>query len=96
MSQVIWLEQAINDIQRHAEALQQSAPHTVDEFADAVVSAGNSLATFSKRYPLVRQNSVIRRMVVAFGKYGYCLYYVVSDDDVLILQVLHGREPSPY
>ncbi|MBE9013266.1 type II toxin-antitoxin system RelE/ParE family toxin [Pseudanabaenaceae cyanobacterium LEGE 13415] len=96
MSQVVWLEQAINDIQRHTEALQQSAPDTVSEFADAIVNAGNSFATFPKRYPFVRQNSVIRRMPVPFGKYGYCLYYVVSDDDVLILQGMHGREPSPY
>ncbi|BAU14548.1 hypothetical protein LEP3755_50960 [Leptolyngbya sp. NIES-3755] len=96
MSQVSWLEQSINDIQRHTETLQEQSPEIVIEFTDAIVSAGNSLATFPKRYPLIHPNSVIRRMLVPFGKYGYCLYYVVSDDTVLILQVLHGREPSPY
>ncbi|MGG6266683.1 type II toxin-antitoxin system RelE/ParE family toxin [Leptolyngbya sp. AN03gr2] len=96
MSQVTWLEQALSDIQRHIEALQQSSPDAVSEFADVIITAGNSLATFPKRYPVVRQNSVIRRMPVPFGKYGYCLYYVVSDDDVLVLQVMHGRELSPY
>lgn len=96
MSQVSWLEQALSDIQRHLENLQELAPDSVDEFAESIISAGNSLATFPKRYPVVRQSSVIRKMPVPFGKYGYCLYYVVSDDDVLILQVMHGREPSPY
>lgn len=96
MSQVSWLESALSDIQRHIETLQRSAPDTVDEFAEVIIHAGNSLETFPKRYPVVRQNSVIRKMPVPFGKYGYCLYYVVSDDDVLILQVMHGRESSPY
>ncbi len=91
MSQVSWLEQALNDIQRHIEALQERSPESVSPFADAIVNAGNSLATFPKRYPLVRQNSAIGKMPVSFGRYGYCLYYIVSDDDVLILQVMHGR-----
>jgi plasmid stabilization system protein ParE len=96
MSQVSWLEQDLNDIQRHIEALQEQSPEVVSQFAETIVNAGNSLATFPKRYPLVRQNSVIRKMPVLFGKYGYRLYYVVSDNDVLILQVMHGRESSPY
>lgn len=96
MSQVSWLEEALNDIQRHIEALQEQDPDTASRFAAAIVNAGNSLATFPKRYPVVRQNSVVRKMRVPFGRYGYRLYYVVSNDDVLILQVMHGREPILY
>jgi plasmid stabilization system protein ParE len=96
MSQISWLEQAINDIQRHIEILNAQCSGRGDDFAEAVANAGHSLTTFPKRYPLVQPNSVIRKMPVPFGKYGYCLFYIVSDDNVLIVQILHAREPSPY
>lgn len=36
-----------------------------------------------------------RKLLVPFGKYGYTIHYIVLDDDVVILNVYHGRENRP-
>ncbi|UUO13366.1 MULTISPECIES: hypothetical protein [Aphanizomenonaceae] len=37
----------------------------------------------------------MRKLVVAFGKYGFIIHYVILEDDVIILRIYHGRENRP-
>ena len=92
MSEIIWLPEAIEDLKRHFNALRDKNLETASSASDAIRRAADSLDTFPGRYPRVKPNSPIQEMHIPFGKHGYVLQYLATDDIVYILQIYHGRE----
>jgi plasmid stabilization system protein ParE len=92
MSEIIWLPEAIEDLERHFNALKTKDLESASHAADTIRQAADNLSTFPERYPRVKSNSPIREMYIPFGKYGYVLQYFAIDGIVYVLQVYHGRE----
>ncbi|MEO1431688.1 MAG: type II toxin-antitoxin system RelE/ParE family toxin [Cyanobacteria bacterium J06633_8] len=60
-----------------------------------IVSSAESLQENPRRGAIVDEIAGLRKLLVAFGKYGYVIHYVILEDDVVILRVYHRRENRP-
>ncbi|QSV56934.1 MAG: type II toxin-antitoxin system RelE/ParE family toxin [Dolichospermum sp. UKL201] len=58
-------------------------------------TSGESLQQNPRRGAIVDEIVGLRKLVVAFGKYGFIIHYVILEDDVIILRIYHGREHRP-
>lgn len=95
MSQVIWTETALLDVQRHYETLRLIEPEVAVRAAQAIRKAGDSLESSPRRGAIVQESTGLRKLQVAFGKAGFTMHYTVIEDEVVILRVYHGRESRP-
>jgi plasmid stabilization system protein ParE len=91
MFEVSWLPEALADLERHFEFLNELNPDAAIRAIRAILSAASSLAQFPDRGMAI-PNTLQRKLRVFFGKSGYVLYYRVQADQVVILRVHHGRE----
>ena len=91
MFDVSWLPEAMTDLERHFEFLNERNPDAASRAVRAILSAGSSLARSPDRGNTV-PDSMQRKLRVFFGKSGYVLYYRVEGSQVFILRVHHGRE----
>ena len=92
MSQVSWTNAALADVQRHFETLEQVNPEAAVKAAQVIREAGDSLERNSRRGAIVHEATGLRKLRVAFGKYGFMIHYIAIEDEVVILKVYHGRE----
>ncbi|MEO0886467.1 MAG: type II toxin-antitoxin system RelE/ParE family toxin [Cyanobacteria bacterium J06648_10] len=90
MHQVTWLPDALADLDKHFDFLNEKSPTAASRSTRVILSAGASLAKFPKRGTSV-QGTQQRKLRVPFGKYGYTLYYRIENQQVFILRVHHGR-----
>lgn len=95
MSQVIWTEAALSDVQRHYETLAQIELDIALRAVRAIRKAGDSLETSPRRGAIVQEAAGLRKLQVAFGKAGFTMHYTVMEDEVVILRIYHGRENRP-
>jgi plasmid stabilization system protein ParE len=95
MSQIVWTEIAIDDLNRHYDFIKLNNPDAAALAVQAIVSSGESLQDNPRRGAIVDEIAGLRKLLVAFGKYGYTIHYVILEDDVIILRVYHGRENRP-
>jgi len=96
MSQIIWTEIAVDDLNRHYDFIKVNDTDTAARALRAIVSAGESLKQNSRRGTIVDEIAGIRKLLVSFGKYGFIIHYTILEDDILILRVYHGRENRPH
>jgi addiction module RelE/StbE family toxin len=95
MSQIVWTEIAIDDLNRHYDFIKLNNPDAAARAVQAIVSSGESLQDNPRRGAIVDEIAGLRKLLVSFGKYGYTIHYVILEDDVIILRVYHGRENRP-
>ncbi|MBK1986091.1 type II toxin-antitoxin system RelE/ParE family toxin [Sphaerospermopsis aphanizomenoides BCCUSP55] len=95
MSEIVWTETAINDLNRHYDFIAFSNADTAVRAVQAIVSSGESLQQNPRRGAIVDEIAGLRKLVVSFGKYGFIIHYVILEDDVIILRIYHGRENRP-
>jgi plasmid stabilization system protein ParE len=71
--------------------LGERSPRAAIEVADRIISAIETLSEHAKRG---RRSSdgEIRELIVASGRDGYFVQYVVDPESVTVLRVFHGRE----
>lgn len=90
MFEVIWLSDALHDLEKHFDFLNEKNPDAASRAAKAILSSAASLAKSPQRGVAIQgQNQ--RKLRVFFGKYGYLIYYRVEENRVFILRVHHGR-----
>lgn len=90
---VIWSPSAVREVERIIDYLMNFNPHAAANVADALISAGDSLANFAHRgRPVPRTN--LRELVTS---YPYIIRYRIADDIVRILRVRHAarRQTTP-
>ncbi len=92
MSSVIWLPEAILDLNQHYEFLLPKNSKAALSAVSAVSKAGNSLSKNPERGPRIVSAPHQRRLRVPWGKDGYNIRYTIEADTVYILAVYHGRE----
>jgi plasmid stabilization system protein ParE len=95
MSAVIWTANAIADLDRYLAFLQSVNPQAAQKAARKIRNAGQSLSTSPRRCPAIQNAQGLRKMNVTLGRYGVVIHYIIFEDDVIILQVYHGRENRP-
>ncbi len=95
MSQIVWSQTAIEDLNRHYDFIKLNNPDAAARAVQAIVSSGESLQENPRRGAIVDEIAGLRKLIVSFGKYGYIIHYVIIEDDVIILHVYHGRENRP-
>jgi plasmid stabilization system protein ParE len=94
MFEVSWLPEAMADLERHFEFLNERNPEAASRVVRAILSAASGLAQFPDRGTAI-PDTLQRKLRVFFGKSGYVLYYRVEAQKVFILRIHHGRENSP-
>ena len=92
---LVWTETATNDLNRHYDFIALSNADAAVRAVQAIVSSGGSLQQNPRRGAIVDEIVGLRKLVVAFGKYGFIIHYVILEDDVIILRIYHGRENRP-
>jgi addiction module RelE/StbE family toxin len=95
MSQIVWTETAIDDLNRHYDFIKINSPDAAARAIQTIVSSGESLQENPRRGATIDEIAGLRKFLVSFGKYGYIIHYVILEDDVIILRVYHGRENRP-
>ena len=92
MAQVIYTDNAIDDIARAFEFLAESDPYS----ASTAVSAIRNAISVLSEHPLIGRHlqAPLRELVISFGKSGYLALYRFRPerDEVRILAVRHQRE----
>lgn len=95
MSEIVWTETAITDLNRHYDFIALSNADTAARAIQAIVTSGGSLQQNPRRGAIVDEIAGLRKLIVAFGKYGFIIHYVILENDVIILRIYHGRENRP-
>ncbi|MBW4588290.1 type II toxin-antitoxin system RelE/ParE family toxin [Aetokthonos hydrillicola Thurmond2011] len=95
MSQIVWTESAINDLNRHYDFIKLNNPDAASRAVQAIVSSGESLQQNPRRGTIIDEIAGLRKLLVFFGKNGFIIHYVILEDDVVILRIYHGRENRP-
>jgi plasmid stabilization system protein ParE len=91
MYAVVWLQSALDDLDRQFDFLNEKNPEAASRAVRAILSTSASLADAPERGTLI-PNTHQRKLRVFFGKYGYILYYRIESQQVFIVRVHHGRE----
>jgi plasmid stabilization system protein ParE len=92
MPAVAWTKKALADIDRHVNFLGEKNPEAAQKAAHQIRMAGDSLENNPRRAPVIQAAIGLRKLNVAFGKYGFVIHYAILDEEVVILRVYHGRE----
>ncbi len=95
MPQIVWTDAAIDDLNRHYDFIKLNNLEAASRALEAIVSSGESLQQNPRRGAIVDEKAGLRKLLVPFGKYGFIIHYIVLEDDVVILNVYHGRENRP-
>lgn len=95
MSEVVWLPEALDDLNRVYTFLALKNPDAAARAVQAIFEAADSLMNNPLRCPQLRTNPNRRKLRVFWGKRGYLIYFEVHDDTVYIVQIWHGLEDRP-
>ncbi|MCC5621652.1 type II toxin-antitoxin system RelE/ParE family toxin [Nostoc sp. CHAB 5715] len=87
MSQIVWTQTAIDDLNRHYDFIKLNNADAAARAVQAIVSSGESLQENPRRGSIVDEIAGLRKLVVFFGKYGFIIHYVILEDDVVILRI---------
>ena len=88
MIRVLWAEEALADVYRHASYIAQFNPRAVAAMTRQVFEAGRTLASFPHRGRQGRVSGT-REMVAV---HPYAVVYTIERDLVTILRVWHGAQ----
>ena len=92
MAQVIYTDNAVDDISRAFEFLAESDPYA----ASAAVSAIRNAIDVLSEHPLIGRSvdTPLRELVISFGRSGYLALYRFRPerDEVRILAIRHQRQ----
>jgi plasmid stabilization system protein ParE len=92
MISLIWTKAAATDLERHYSFLEPINPDAARKAMQVILKAGESLRENPRRGAVVLQAEGLRKLTVAFGKYGFVIHYIFIQTEVLILRIYHGRE----
>jgi plasmid stabilization system protein ParE len=95
MSQIVWTQAAIADLNRHYDFIKLNDTDAATRAAQAIVLSAESLQENPRRGAIVDEVAGLRKLIVSFGKYGYIIHYAILENDVIILRAYHGRENRP-
>ena len=90
--QLRWTEEAANDLERIADYLVQNTPDRAQELVQRIYDAAGSLLRFPHRG---RPGKVKGTRELVLGALPYVVVYVVREDAVVVVRILHGAQQWP-
>jgi plasmid stabilization system protein ParE len=92
MSEVIWLPEALEDVQRLRLFLVDKNPTAAASAGRVLQDGAKLLASFPEAgYPM-NDGTDRRELFLPFGASSYVLRYLIDGQTVVIVRVWHGRE----
>jgi plasmid stabilization system protein ParE len=93
MPKVIWLPEALADIERLTLFLRDKNPHSARSALLSIKAGAQHLASFPEIGRLLRDGSHRRELFVAFGAGAYVLRYRIDQaGSPVVIRVWHSRE----
>lgn len=92
MSEVIWLPEAIEDLERLRAFLLDKHPEAARKAAQVILKGADVLSDFPEIGQPMDDGTGRRERFEAFGRGGYVLRYRIEEDRVVILRVWHAKE----
>ena len=89
-----WLPEAVSDLSRLREFIRIHNPEAAERAAKRIRAATQRLL----KLPLVGRPvadidaPAFRDLFIPFGQAGYWMRYAVTDEEIIVVRVWHGRE----
>jgi toxin ParE1/3/4 len=90
--QLRWTEEAANDLERIADYLVQNTPDRAQGLIQRIYDAAGSLVTLPHRG---RPGKVKGTRELVLSALPYVVVYVVREDAVVVVRILHGAQQWP-
>ncbi|MBI3126450.1 MAG: type II toxin-antitoxin system RelE/ParE family toxin [Candidatus Tectomicrobia bacterium] len=86
--EIVWTQAARRDLESVAEYIARDSMAYASTFVQEVIHASRSLADFADRGQIVSEfdDETLRELLIR----SYRLIYLVADDKVLVLSLIHG------
>ena len=92
MSEVIWLPEALVDVQRLRLFLVDKNPTAAARAGRVLQDGAKLLASFPEAGHPMNDGTDRRELFLPFGASSYVLRYLIDRQTVVIVRVWHGRE----
>jgi toxin ParE1/3/4 len=92
MSEIIWLPEAVEDLERLHEFLMDKNPDAAKRAAQTILNGAKTLAEFPEIGRPMNDGTERREIFAAFGSGGYVLRHIIEDETVFIIRVWHTKE----
>jgi addiction module RelE/StbE family toxin len=93
MSEVVWLPEALGDVDRLRNSLREKSPSAAARAARRIWEGAKLLETAPYLGRLMGDGTGRRELSVPFGASAYVLRYMVEDEEtVVVVRVWHSRE----
>ncbi len=92
MSQIVWLPEAVKDVTRLREFLEDKSPEAASRVAALIRSGAKTLTDFPAIGKPMNDGTGRREILLPFGAGGYVLRYRIEQQIVVIIRVWHSRE----
>ena len=92
MSTVIWLPEAVADLERLFLFLKDKSLTAAQRAARLIQSGANILKDQPQMGRLMEDNTNRRELFLPFGSSAYVLRYKLDGEIVVIIRVWHGKE----
>jgi plasmid stabilization system protein ParE len=91
--QIIWLTEALADIERLHAFLNSKSPEAAARAARAILEGAERLEAFPRIGRSMPDDTGRREFVIPFAAGAYVLRYILQNEDiVVIIRVWHNRE----
>jgi plasmid stabilization system protein ParE len=89
-----WLPEALSDLARLREFIRVHNPDAAQRAAKTLLDATKKLVAVPLigRPVLDIEKSQFRDFFIPFGQAGYWMRYTVTDAEIIIVRIWHGRE----
>ncbi len=93
MSEIVWLPEALADIERLYTFIQKKNPDAAKRAAEAILQGAHLLKTMPSAGRPMPDETGRREWFIAFGAGAYVLRYKLQNTSIIvILRVWHSRE----
>lgn len=95
-SELIWHQDAINDLQHLREFLKQKNPKAMINAARKIITTTNLLLEQPYLGRPIEDIPKFHTLTIPFGKNGYVIKYRLDNEKIIILRVKHTREACDF
>lgn len=92
MSEIIWLPEAVADVDRLYGFLRDHNPDAAERAARIILDGSHQLASLPEIGRPMADGTGRRELLLPFGSGAYVLRYLIHQNRIVIVRVWHGRE----
>ena len=92
MSKIIWLPEALEDLNRLRSFLNDKSPTAAQRAGQTILEAANKLEKFPELGWPMNDGTGRRELFQPFGAGSYVLRYILDNKTIVIIRVWHSKE----